>query len=1697
MRLAIFLTLIFITSTLAPFASPATTETQFNDGTTSYEHTFTGSGTGTAGVISIPYGAEVTAAEFRLTGEASNTAYTNYTTNAHYGGAGDGNWQSAPPSPFTYGSRSNVDVSSKVMSLKGVPSVNHADLTRTNTVQSLGGAYQNTTGGFIALSDQGYNSPGLKHSDLTVSSSAAWGYMGVVVPISDDEFHVMKYPNQGLYNTPTILRINKSTGAYIGVAGFNNTGLNNGCSSSVNTYMHDATVYNGDVYTVSYNRYALVKWSVTEVDTNNDGNDDNWQWKCSQVWTYGYPNYLTGVDFDDDTGKLYISTYDTSGQYHYVKEVNPASPTSINGSWSMGSYPYNSYGAGLVVNYPMVTYNLYDQQLLKSTHYQYSFNGLWLDSMGQVEIDGGGHYGLVEDGTGKVAFACHYYASYCPSSQSRKINFMGDGDLFDSRSSTTTSATVVGSTFSVSKSLTSLKLTSVLAYEPTGTSVNIDLSNDGGVTWIHANPGQIVTFSNSGANLKWRAHLNGTTSKTPILGDFAIQYTASYQSSGYLYSYQSKGSTVTNLVAATLNWNETRPAGTSISIKYGRDSSHMCTGTSATTFTSPGQTKTISNTGYYLCVRITLQTSNTGVAPSITNLSIQRHSDAPIEPEIIIDNSSVWKRAANAGALIGPVTIYENAQNDPIVKKLNEKIPDTGAGIKHLQIDIGSASSGKLSLDSFSISYIMQTVNLDITIPEGEVLHERVEPYEVVTRHVIGESATSMTSATLELRTNAMAKNPTMTWQNGDVFPEPNDPEDFIEIDSNSWSVENNGILEIHWIFHVTSEFPDQPEVKFKTGCLDNSGSAGFAPIDLMSSTGLKVNRTFGLGWLKVRDNDGGFTSDDVVDNSWVAAGEQIHFQGAMWFADTDDAPKDSAFDVRISRNGWVESTARDTTNQNGSFFITIDLPNIDVPVGMTYEVQTYNEKDPTHTMQPNSDWRRTFKVDATAPERMDIYPKDGDYEAGDNAQEIKVLVNDDVGHPMALKLMYWVEADHDLNRNGEADSNEYASKMVYNNTVAKNKWFMTTIDHSRNANMGRVSYYWDGGDEAGNPLHYTYVNEDDEILIFESETGFAHDDATFRTRKDSSAVFTGLDWMGHEDDAAVYSGMKQTITLGFIDANTAIDFEHISLVFDFEGPNPLRDIQRISYSGINNTFWSESQYLTILQSSNMYETTNDSGLPWIMLTFDFVIGWDWPDEEMGDVALLYKERGGSDDSRILLLEHTFRVENDLMLAPTDFNVNDISEPRTGHIADGSRVRKDDRLAFTGTVVYEGSDVPAPRDVGILVEVFDGEKIWSDGSLTDAGEYSVEVPLSAAETLQSSPTRTCLISITNIPGRGEDMTGALVSTTLRVVVDDASPRVTRRISPLNVIDISANNDLTNIAIEFQGTEDADLTGSQQLVHWVMRDSTRTMTIGAGSALLGMQQDGQNVIWTGTVDLTDSGKITPKSGDFVGFYITGWDAAGNQFPVVSNSEASPIPELASDDNDFERQWIRLGAVGPELRIKSIVLSDDHVAPSSKIDITAEVMNKGGETLAAFKVAFFAGDSETPFKVMTITGIGSGETREVTTTWYAEEVSYVRVEVDYGDLIAEVNDDDNTATHSVDIAYAKYLGGLDSIRENPLQWIFAIVSILVIISVASIASRTSIDYGEGAFDEEESDWEDDEDDYDEEDDDEEDDDEEYTE
>ena len=1681
MNRAVFLVSLFLLSISSPLAASSYTNSQFDDGSTSFEHVFSSSGDVNAGEITMPYGADVTEASFTFRGEASQTSWINFTSDSDYGGTGDNNGYISGnvPSPFTSGYRYYLNTQNQGMELQGNPTNVVNTLSRTGDLASTGSAIHNTTGQFAALSDQGYNSLSLKYPDFTVSSSASWGYVGVVL-LYEDEYFVLKYTSSYPSQQPTILRINSTTGAYIGTASMNTGSCSATSTNSLFYNIYDATVYDGSIWTVHYTYYTVNKWSVTKTATSLS-------WNCQNTWYSNAQGYINGVDFDDNTGKMYLSTYSYQSADHYLHEVDSTNPTLINGTWSIGSAAgiKSSYGAGLVVNLPTIIYNEYDRSTsgYPSRHYFFNFNGISPILMGSESLSSRGHYGLTDSDDGRILFVCHY-TSYC-SSSSRKIHSYGDGTVEYTNPTTLSSEIISGRTQTLSASIDTMTLKSLVGYIPSGTNLEIELSNDGGMNWVGAYVGQLIQFPQLGNTIDWRVELTASNGVSPILDSVGIEYVATYRTSGYFYAYQYVGSGTSSTVAATLDWSGSTPTGTNIQVSFGAaSSSSSCSSSSAGVQTwaktESGVTKPISGSSYYLCVRIQLTTSNSAVTPYITDLTIAQHSNAPSEPALHIGGVEVWKRLSSEGALVGTQNVRTSDASSSIISTLNNLIPDTGSGMSVIPINISSESSGLLSLEQFSITYIMRTVNLDIEFDEQEVLHPRVEPYEVVTRHIIGEQASQMNRAELTLLTD-VGSNPVLEWENGDIFPPPNDPDNYIELDQSSWSSTNNGILEIHWRFSVNSDFPEQDEVRFKADCTDNSGTDGFSPVDLISNEAVSVNHSYGLGWLKVRDNSGLVVSDDVPDNSWIAGGETVFFQGAMWYVGTEDAPLDNMFDVRVSREGWVESNARDTNNNNGTFFIPITMPNTDKPDGYTFEVQNFNEVNPSLSILPNSDWFRTFKVDATAPLKIDTSPKDESYEAANYNQEVRVLVKDQVGSPMALTLNYWVEADHDLNRNGQAELEEYAKIVVENYTDAPNKWFEAEIDHSRNPNMGRVSYFWDGHDLAGNSMYSEFQDSNGDTQTYQTSFGFDYDDATFITRKDSVAVFTGLEWFGHQDEQPVYAGKTQKISFGFVDENTVIDFEHISLVFDFEGPNPINDAQRISYSGLNDTFWSESQYLTILPSSKMTQTINSSGLPLILIDFIFKFEWDWPDEEMSDLVLLFKERGSEMDTQILLIEHTFKVENDLVIAPSDYSVSDVSEPRVGEIADGTRVRNDDRLSFSGRVVYEGSNIPIPRDIGILVEVFDGELIWSDGSLGDGGEFLVEVPLSSAQSLQSSPSRTCLISITNIPGEGEDMSNQLVSTTLQVIVDDSSPRVVRRISPLNVIDISLNTDLTSVPVEFSGTEDADLTGSIQTVHWIMKDSSKTITIGSGSTILGMQQDGQNVIWSGNLDLTDNGRIIPRSGDFVGFYLTGWDAAGNQFPEVSNSEASPIPELALDDTDFERQWVRLGSLGPELSIESISLSDDHVSPSTKVEIEVIILNKGGSTDSPFKVAFFAGDTEKPFETINIAGIGENERVIVSTIWKAEEVDRVRVVVDYENFIVEVNDADNSAEHSIDVAYSKYFGWIDAPRENPLTWIFIILTLITVTVVISIASKTSLDFSDGALQEDYG-WENEEDEED---------------
>ena len=107
----------------------------------------------------------------------------------------------------------------------------------------------------------------------------------------------------------------------------------------------------------------------------------------------------------------------------------------------------------------------------------------------------------------------------------------------------------------------------------------------------------------------------------------------------------------------------------------------------------------------------------------------------------------------------------------------------------------------------------------------------------------------------------------------------------------------------------------------------------------------------------------------------------------------------------------------------------------------------------------------------------------------------------------------------------------------------------------------------------------------------------------------------------------------------------------------------------------------------------------------------------------------------------------------------------------------------------------------------------------------------------------------------------------------------------------------------------------------------------------------------------------------------------------------------------------------------------------------------------------------GDAIVPFDSVTLNNIDANQRIPVSVKWNAKEgIDRIRVVVDPDDVIVEVNDDDNTAEHKVEIVYVSYMGWFDSIREQPLIWLFSILSIIVLVAIGITANRTAISHGD---------------------------------
>ena len=518
-----FLAGLMLLSTTLSFAIAATTETQFADGTTSFSHTFAGQGNGGTAGVNMPYGAEVTSASFSITGEPSTTTWANASTNTDFGGPSTTDGPMNVPY-FSYDYRTSIDVGNDQTSLREMQSEASWALTRTSDISSAPNAVHNTTGGAIGFADS--DLIGATTQGYSAYSGGAWNYAGPVAYQGSKTF-VAQWATTNLYQAPTIRSYNSSTGSLIGTV----TLSFNSCTTSTMSYLSDITSDgNGTIWTTSWNYNYIAKWTVNSAGTG---------WSCNQAW-YGSSYNIGGVAFDPVDNEMYVvATRYLSGNYnYYLWNVNRSSPVQALSTQLLMMIPSGKgQPAGLDVAGDRITVNVYctyssnNNCKAKNYHSVFLRGGAWPEHQGDILFPNHAHFGLEGTADGNIAWSC-YYNIQCPSASSHKIFTNGRSTVTSMGTPATTSGIITSSAITATRTTPDLTITAAISWKPTGTSIEYEVTNDGGVTWKQAQLGTTVTFANSGSQLGWRAYLNSTNNNVSALVDtVSLGYTGSYASS--------------------------------------------------------------------------------------------------------------------------------------------------------------------------------------------------------------------------------------------------------------------------------------------------------------------------------------------------------------------------------------------------------------------------------------------------------------------------------------------------------------------------------------------------------------------------------------------------------------------------------------------------------------------------------------------------------------------------------------------------------------------------------------------------------------------------------------------------------------------------------------------------------------------------------------------------------------------------------------------------------------------------------------------------------------------------------------------------------------------------------------------------------------------------------------------------------------
>lgn len=461
-----------------------------------------------------------------------------------------------------------------------------------------------------------------------------------------------------------------------------------------------------------------------------------------------------------------------------------------------------------------------------------------------------------------------------------------------------------------------------------GTDILYEVTNDGGLTWMAANPGDTATFASAGNQIGMRATLLGSGAATPQLLDYSL-HVPGYESEQWLYStVQSSAEPITNV---TLDANALTPGGTAIAYEVSTDG--------GTTWTSVNNGQnTIVPAGTELVFRAKLSTTNPGVTPELLDYTLSTNvstSGAQMVTTTIDTGAPVRYLKVN-------VSEYKPAGTDIGYELSNDGGATWVTATPGMDVDMGAYGSQVLMRTTF-----LSSDPQNIAAPRLE--DYSIQSLEYADSQDFQSDFTSVGTPTTQVKLNA---NHNLAAGTGVTYEVTNDG-------GNTWVAVNPGDTatfatagtQIGMRAVLTSNGQYTPELLdyslevpgYETGHYYYSGVQSFA--EPVTNVTFNANATTPTGTVISYEvsTDGGSTWQAITAGSATAvtAGTDLMFRALLETNDPNVSPvlHDYSFTTNVNQSGKQLVTTVTNTTEPVRYLrlgVTEDTP---AGTGITYEL--------------------------------------------------------------------------------------------------------------------------------------------------------------------------------------------------------------------------------------------------------------------------------------------------------------------------------------------------------------------------------------------------------------------------------------------------------------------------------------------------------------------------------------------------------------------------------------------------------------------------------------------------------------------------------------------------------------------------------------------------------------------------------------